>query len=250
MVMRLPSYLNPQLSESMTINVNNRMVSHFLLPLIGLIGISITIAATDVDMILADYFYSIQGYSWAWKNSWLAEEFFHKGGRALSILLALLLLVLLLTSYFQNALAIHKKPLLFLFLATAGGSLLVSILKASLAVSCPWEFSRYGGTLFYTNVVEQLFLRNGEGCFPAGHASAGYAWISCYFFGLYYQSKWRWIGLVVPLLAGVLLGVVQQLRGAHFLSHDLWTLAICWFYSLILFLLFTNTPAKKLATAK
>jgi hypothetical protein len=31
---------------------------------------------------------------------------------------------------------------------------------------------------------------------------------------------------------GVVFGATQQLRGAHFLSHDLWTAAICWFNSL------------------
>ena len=35
---------------------------------------------------------------------------------------------------------------------------------------------------------------------------------------------------IVPgLVDGTGFGVAQQLRGAHFLSHDLWTAAICWF---------------------
>jgi membrane-associated PAP2 superfamily phosphatase len=29
----------------------------------------------------------------------------------------------------------------------------------------------------------------------------------------------------------------QQLRGAHFMSHDVWTAAICWFTALALFVL-------------
>jgi hypothetical protein len=27
---------------------------------------------------------------------------------------------------------------------------------------------------------------------------------------------------------GLLFGTTQQLRGAHFLSHDIWTFALCW----------------------
>jgi membrane-associated PAP2 superfamily phosphatase len=27
---------------------------------------------------------------------------------------------------------------------------------------------------------------------------------------------------------GMVFGLSQQLRGAHFLSHDLWTAALCW----------------------
>jgi membrane-associated PAP2 superfamily phosphatase len=41
---------------------------------------------------------------------------------------------------------------------------------------------------------------------------------------------------------GLLFGFSQQLRGAHFLSHDLWTLAICWGTALGLFLWFRRHP--------
>jgi membrane-associated PAP2 superfamily phosphatase len=219
--------------------------THVIYPLMILVILSSVINAFDIDKLLADYFYTLQNNTWAWKNSWLMEQFFHKGGRAASILLALIIFALIVTSYCLSHWKQHRKPLTYLILAAAGGSLLVSFLKSSLAVSCPWEFQRYGGNLHYNTVFEQLGLRNGEGCFPSGHASAGYAWIALYFFGLCYgspsrsawQFTWRWAGLVVPLITGIVFGFAQQLRGAHFISHDVWTLAICWFYSLALYLL-------------
>ena len=36
-------------------------------------------------------------------------------------------------------------------------------------------------------------------------------------------------GLLTGLLAGGIFGVAQMARGAHFLSHTLWTAGICWF---------------------
>ena len=42
------------------------------------------------------------------------------------------------------------------------------------------------------------------------------------------RRLWRWLGLVTGLSAGLLFGISQQLRGAHFVSHDIWTLGICW----------------------
>ncbi|HCS65551.1 MAG TPA: PAP2 family protein [Cellvibrio sp.] len=221
--------------------------THLFIPLFALFVVSAVMAIGSVDRSLADYFYSLQGNSWAWKDSWIAEEFFHKGGRTISIFLALMLFAFLALSHFHSSLSPHKKSLVYFFMATAGGSFLVSVLKSALAVSCPWEFERYGGDLFYSGVIEQLFLRNGEGCFPAGHASAGYAWVSAYFFGLYYQSKWRWLGLAIPLIAGMVLGLVQQIRGAHFISHDVWSVAVCWFFSFGLFYLFFKSPSAKLA---
>jgi membrane-associated PAP2 superfamily phosphatase len=65
-------------------------------------------------------------------------------------------------------------------------------------------------------------------CFPAGHASAGFA-----FFGGYFAFRddapgiaRLWLG--AALLAGLLLGIAQQMRGAHFMSHTLWSGWICW----------------------
>ena len=34
--------------------------------------------------------------------------------------------------------------------------------------------------------------------------------------------------LAIGLLAGMVFGLAQQLRGAHFLSHDVASLAVCW----------------------
>jgi membrane-associated PAP2 superfamily phosphatase len=210
-----------------------------------LAALSVLITIGRLDQLFADYLYGLQGGAWTWKDMWITEQFFHKGGRSLSILMALISLGGMIASFFSHTLLAHKKALIYLFLAAAGGSLLISLLKSSLAVSCPWEFSRYGGNLDYSDVVTQLFLRNGEGCFPAGHASAGFAWIALYFLGVHYQSKWRWLALAVTLVVGIVLGGVQQLRGAHFISHDLWSLAICWFYSLALYVMFfkiSSTP--------
>jgi len=230
----------------MVVNINRWLATHLFLPLLVLGLVSIIIAVSDGDRGVADYFYSIQGNNWVWKNSWTAEVFFHQGGRNFSLLLAMLLLIFLIVSYLNPLFSSHKKPLLYFFLATAGSSLLISCLKSLLAVSCPWEFYRYGGDLPYTGVVEQLFLRNGKGCFPAGHASAGYAWVSCYFFGLYYRSKWRWLGLGAALISGTVFGLIQQIRGAHFISHDVWSMALCWFFSLSLFISFFKVPGQGL----
>lgn len=209
---------------------------HLLYPLLALALISTCIVLLNIDQRLADYFYALQGGKWQWKNLWLTETLLHKGGRSLSIGLAVAVLVYLLVSACRIS-SEKTKPLAYLFFAIAGSSLLVSLFKSALGVSCPWEFSRYGGALAYSNLVEQIFLRNGEGCFPAGHASAGYAWIALYFFGLSLQSQWRWLGLAAALTAGIIFGVAQQVRGAHFISHDIWTLAVCWFFSLALYLL-------------
>ena len=38
-------------------------------------------------------------------------------------------------------------------------------------------------------------------------------------------SEGSWIGIVLVALA---LGLAQQWRGAHFMSHTLWSAVVCW----------------------
>ena len=113
---------------------------------------------------------------------------------------------------------------------------LVAAMKRGTHMDCPWDLLRYGGEKAYYG----LFTRRppglgGAGCFPAGHASAGYAWVALYFFLLATRPRWRWWGLGLPLASGLVFGIAQQLRGAHFLSHDVWSLMLCWLVALSLY---------------
>ena len=74
-------------------------------------------------------------------------------------------------------------------------------------------------------------------CFPAGHASAGYAWLALFFFFTAVKPACRRWGLAIGIGLGLLFGIAQQLRGAHFLSHDVFTAMICWSIALGLHLL-------------
>lgn len=214
---------------------------HLFYPLLVLAVTWALIIGFSLDRHLADYFYHLGGNTWAWKNTWFTEHLIHRGGRNLSFLLLFVVGALVAASYYHPALRGQQKKLWFLLLASGGSSLIVVSLKAVLAISCPWEFGIYGGHLPYEDIAQQLFSRTGSGCFPAGHASAGYAWVGLYFFLL--QSRWRWLALATTLSAGILFGFVQQLRGAHFISHDLATVTICWFYSMGLYLaLFSAKP--------
>ena len=44
--------------------------------------------------------------------------------------------------------------------------------------------------------------------------------------------------LLPGLVVGWVFALGQQARGAHFLSHDLWSLTVCWFGALGMFLAF------------
>lgn len=185
------------------------------------------------DTRLADTFYAWGGNHWQLKNAWVTAVLIHKWGKYFSIAIVLIVLSIWGSSFVWPTFTHWKSRLQYLLIASLSGSLLVSTAKSITNISCPWDFSRYGGTQEYLSLIEQLWVRNGSHCFPAGHASAGFAWVAIYFVGLHTRSLWRWWGLACALLCGCIFGFSQQLRGAHFLSHDLWSFGFCWMVSLI-----------------
>jgi membrane-associated PAP2 superfamily phosphatase len=222
------------------------LLSHVALPLLLLTLASALITLFDIDRQLADALYAWQGGAWIWRDAWLTDQLLHQGARQLIKILGALIMLAFLVSLAVPRWRRHRGSLGFLVLALFGGTAIVSSLKHALGTSCPWEFARYGGGLDYHSVLQQLVLRDGRGCFPAGHASAGYAWVAVYFLGLRHEADWRHRALAGALLVGLIFGITQQVRGAHFLSHDVWTLAVCWFWSASLYLLFFHRAARPL----
>jgi membrane-associated PAP2 superfamily phosphatase len=108
--------------------------------------------------------------------------------------------------------------------------LFVSALKYSSHSSCPWDLAEFGGAANYLPHWAGLGRADGGPgrCFPAGHASAAFAFFGGYFV-LRRDSPVRAGQCLVAVAgAGLALGLAQQLRGAHFMSHTLWTAWLCW----------------------
>ena len=106
---------------------------------------------------------------------------------------------------------------------------IVNILKHTTHMDCPDHLLQFGGQYHYVSLFEfrPKGWDYGGVCFPAGHASGAYAWISLFFFSLL-QGKRRYSFLIVPFLIGLVFDWSQQLRGEHFFSHGLFDLLIVW----------------------
>ncbi len=218
--------------------------AHLWWPLLGMSLLIAAWMASHADLWFADQVYHWQGGRWALKKAFLNEDIIHIAGRNLSALAWLSVLVSYAISIHRDSWSHLRRPLAYLLLATLTGTLLVASVKAWSNVDCPWDLLRYGGDRPYIDLfsLRPIGLSRGR-CFPAGHASAGYAWLALYFFFLAVRPSLRWWGLAAGLGLGLLFGVSQQLRGAHFLSHDLWTATICWASSTVLSMGFwSNRP--------
>jgi membrane-associated PAP2 superfamily phosphatase len=145
------------------------------------------------------------------------------------------------------------RNLAFCSVAIFASCVTVSLLKDQSIHGCPWDLAIYQQirSLPWHN-WQNIFERYGSGqCFPAGHASIGFLFMH---FALlctqdaksrdYLKRKakikpWFWVSL--GLILGLLLGVAQQMRGAHFMSHTIATMFIHLFiYGLLRYLLIKN----------
>ena len=122
-----------------------------------------------------------------------------------------------------------------LWLSIAGGALAITVLKRLNHTSCPWDLAEFGGVARHVSHWLWGVRDGGAGhCFPVGHASTAFAYLAGWF--VLRRSAPRAAGrwLLGALLAGMVLGLAQQMRGAHYMSHTLWTAWICWAWGLAL----------------
>lgn len=110
----------------------------------------------------------------------------------------------------------------------------ITLLKRWNTTSCPWDLAEFGGAVRYVSHWAWGVYDQGPGhCFPAGHASAGFGFLAGWFALRRARSAYAMPWLVAALVFGLVLGVTQQLRGAHYMSHTLWTAWICWTLGLL-----------------
>jgi membrane-associated PAP2 superfamily phosphatase len=130
----------------------------------------------------------------------------------------------------------------------------VNLIKNASQTSCPWDLQVFGGPAVYVSHWSWGLADGGTGrCFPGGHASSAFAFLGLclpWLMPAANAQRERGVGmrwLFAVLLAGVVAGVVQTVRGAHYPSHSLWTLVICGGVSLALWRLLlprlATTPA-------
>jgi len=197
---------------------------HLLVTLLAL-ALLFAFDASPLDLLLARPLGTPSGFPW--RDHWLLYDVLHEGGRRLSWLLALLLtLAVWWPVGVLNRLAQRER--VQLAVVVLASVLLIGALKWLSLTSCPWELAEFGGVARYLSHWQPGPDGGSGHCFPAGHASAGFAFVGGYFVLRRHAERAAWAWLAIALGAGLVMGVAQQLRGAHFMSHTLWTAWFCW----------------------
>ncbi len=181
-------------------------------------------------------------------GNWLIEKdaqpyrfIFYDAPKLLLILFSVYLLIMSIWRYWQNrhpntanAKPFFFKPISALSSREIGYLLLVIIvvptviaaLKGITHVSCPNHLYLFNGNLPYVSIWQDILTKTDAKCFPAAHASAGFA-----LYGLLYLptlKDHRFKIFIIVTALGWTMGLYKMLFGDHFFSHTLVSMLLAW----------------------
>lgn len=183
---------------------------------------------TDLDFWLGRFFY-VPGEGFVGRDSFWLEDVLHDRAKQVVIAFAMLVLAAFLLSLLIARWRSWRRPLGYLVLAMGLSTSIVTPLKTLTAVQCPWNLSEFGGTESYAPLLGERPATTHPGrCWPGGHASTGFSLLALFFFLRDRRPRAARIALGVALAAGTVFSIGRMMQGAHFLSHNLWTLLLDW----------------------
>lgn len=103
---------------------------------------------------------------------------------------------------------------------------LIPVLKKMNTTSCPWDLAQFGGARqaqWVSHWNWGVFDSGARRCFPAGHSSTALGFLAVPVFVLAVSKPSAYRLLACVAIAGLWMGFTQVYRGAHYVSHTLWT---------------------------
>ena len=162
----------------------------------------------------------------AWRDVWFTRDIFHQGGRMLAGVVIVLLIINIWKPLLKGPTRAER---IYAVVAAVVCMCLIPVFKRMSHTSCPYDLAEFGGVARYVSHWSFGVLDGGPGhCFPSGHASAGFGFLSLYFALRSSRPEWARVALALVLLIGASYGWAQMARGAHFPSHTMWTAWVCW----------------------
>ena len=176
--------------------------------------------AGSIDLSLMQRWVSPTG-QFIYRNDPLLVRWNHEIFKYLILGVYACFLILYFLSFKLTRLKTWRFELGLSFLLSALSAGLIGLIKSQSRHDCPWNMLQSPGPDWLWN----LSANQGH-CFPAGHASTGFALLSVYFVFRKRAPAVAYAFLIASLISGSIMAWGQMMRGAHFLSHSLWTLWI------------------------
>lgn len=202
-----------------------------LISVLLLVTILLLETHTNMDLWVQNWLYSPES---GWIISREAHQqwsfIFYKGLKNLVIAAGVMALLVFAAGFKLPLLAKYRRPALLLFLSIVFVPVIVAGSKQITNVYCPDQLEIFGGKYPWVRVLENYpdgfeQVKRGK-CFPAGHATVGFALMMLYF--CFEKRRQKVVALTTAIALGWITGGYQMLRGEHFLSHTLFTMVASW----------------------
>lgn len=208
-----------------------------IVTLILLVLSVVFLGISNVDSVVQDLLYNMQTQQWILSKSDQPYHFiFYKSIKILLILISILLLVSLLFFRKIKIVIQYKKGLMIVLFSLIFVTTISVEIKKHSNMPCPKHQIHYGGkypdTVVWESYPKPYDSFEKTKCWPAGHASAGFALLSLFF--LFKRKRNKYIGLIVGLSLGWSMGIYKMLIGDHYFSHTFISMLLAWFIILII----------------
>ena len=171
-------------------NTNNQL----LITTILLVVVVALFQFTQLDIIFQENFYNYETKSWLIdKNEPILKFFLYDGLKKLLILFAVLVLFSLIFLRKKKIVQEYKKGLIIVLLSAIFVPLVVGSLKATTNTPCPCNIVNFGGNYpdvkVFDSYPKDFIQKKKIKCWPAGHASGGFALMALFFLFKTAQNK-------------------------------------------------------------
>ncbi|VVS90676.1 phosphatase PAP2 family protein [Desulfoluna spongiiphila] len=191
---------------------------------------------TDLDLWVQDRLFNVETGLWLVdRDAPVPRLLFYTGIKGAIIAFGVALLVAYGLSFRKkggggSGVFFSRQRCLMMILALSVVPLTIASLKDVTNIYCPSQIERYGGDRPYVKLFEPYpaACRSCDSgrCFPAGHASGGFALMVLTH--VFRKKRHKMAGLVTGLALGWVMGGYQMMKGAHFLSHTVVTMVAAW----------------------
>lgn len=208
-----------------------------LITLFLLVFVLILFQVTNLDIEFQKLFFNFEYKDWIWdKNEPISKFLFYTGLKKALLIFAFIILLILVFFRKNNIVKSYKSGLIIVLISAMIIPTFVIGLKTISNTPCPRNIEYFGGDYpdikVFDSYPKEFEQKHKIRCWPAGHASGGFALLSLFF--LFKRRKNKIIALIFALSLGWIMGIYKMIIGDHFLSHTIITMLIAWLFILII----------------
>lgn len=198
-----------------------------MMPLLGLIGLTMLFRYTPLDQTVSSWFYDSQTQNWPLFFSAPCTFFYRVGIYPPFVLMSFGAGLLLFGWTVDRTFSLSRAGLFLVLLMVIGPGLIVNLgFKGHWGRARPHQVQQFGGKYEYSPVGSPGPLTHGNSSFPSGHAAIAFYMMAPGFLVSQKRPKLSQRLFLAGMVYGLCMSATRVIQGGHFTSDVLWAGAI------------------------